>query len=418
MLLRNDTTRVDATTTLTACRCCQSHKLFCFLPMGLHSPANLFVRPEDADVPQPAFPLDAKVCLECGLIQVADQIPLGFFEHYVSVPTGATTMHSHFAGLAEVLTHRAQGGLIVDVGCSDGIMLAAANATGASTLGIDPSSSAAALARARGVKIHEGCFNLETAEKVATEHGRASVISTINTFNHIGDLHAFMDGVSRLLADDGTFVIEMPWAVRILEGNQFDNMHHEHVSELSLLSIKKLMNSFAMDIVDVERLAVPSGSMRVFIQRMAMGATQTAAVFRMLSDEREAGLTDRQTWVEFATRVETIGDRLVEVIDKLRGQGLTIAGYGAPATSTTLLTFFGLGRDRIDFLVDRSPMKQGLLSPGTLIPVKSPAAIEEERPDVLLILEGNLVVDFLDQQKTFVARGGRFLVPLPEPVLI
>lgn len=418
MLLRSDTTKVDATTTLTACRCCQSQELFCLLPMGLHPPANMFVRPEDKDAPQPAFPLDAKVCLECGLLQVADQIPPGFFEHYLYVPSGATTMHSHFAGLAEVLARRAQGGLIVDVGCNDGLMLAAANARGALTLGIDPAANIADLARERGVKVHEAYFTPETADRVAAEHGRASVISTTNTFNHIGDLHAFMEAVDRLLADDGTFVIEVPWAMKILEGNQFDNIYHEHVSELSLLSIKKLVNSFAMDIVDVERLAVHGGSMRVFIQRMALGTTPTAAVLDMLSDEREAGLTDWQTWVEFSARIEIIRDRLIEMIDELRGQGLRIAGYGAPAKSTTLLTYFGLGRDRIDFLVDRSPLKQGLLSPGALIPVKSPAAIEEEQPDVLLVLAWNFLDEILDQQKVFAARGGQFLVPLPEPVLI
>jgi len=418
MLLRNDTIHDSVPAVLTACRCCQSQNLFCFLPMGLHSPANMFIRPADASVPQPAFPLDAKICLDCGLIQVADQIPPGFFEHYLYVPSGAATMHGHFAGLAEVLTRRAKGGLIVDIGCNDGLMLAAANGLGARTLGIDPASNIAVLARERGVEVLEAYFTPETADRIVAEHGRAAVISTTNTFNHIGDLHAFMDAISRLLADDGTFVIEVPWAAKILEGNQFDNIYHEHVSELSLLSIKKLVNFFAMDVVDVDRLPVHGGSMRVFIQRMAPGTMPTDAVFDMLSDEREAGLTDQQTWVEFAGRIESIRDRLTRMIDQLRADGLTVAGYGAPAKGNTLLTYFGLGPDRIDFLVDRNPLKQGLLSPNTLIPVKPPEAIEEERPDVLLVLAWNFLDEILDQQKAFAARGGRFLVPLPEPALI
>lgn len=214
MLQRHDLIRASGENILTQCRCCQSENLFCFLPMGLHAPANMFVRPADENVPQPAFPLDAKVCLDCGLIQVADQIPEGFFEHYLYVPSGAATMHSHFDGLADRLIERANGGLIIDIGCNDGLMLSAANAKGATTLGIDPAANIAVLARERGVDVLEAYFNTETAEQVAALHGRAAVISTTNTFNHIGDLHQFMEAVKLLLAEDGTFVIEVPWAVK------------------------------------------------------------------------------------------------------------------------------------------------------------------------------------------------------------
>lgn len=418
MLVPNDTIRPDEAATLTACRCCRSGDLFCFLPLGLHAPANMFVRPEDAATPQPAFPLDATVCLSCGLIQVADQIPAGFFEHYLYVPSGAATMHTHFAGLADVLARRAGGGLIVDVGCNDGLMLAAANAKGARTLGVDPAANIAVLARERRVEVIEGYFTPEIADRIAADRGRAAVISTTNTFNHIGDLHAFMEGIDRLLADDGTFVIEVPWAVKILEGNQFDNVYHEHVSELSLLSVRKLVSFFGLDVVDVERLPVHGGSMRVFVQRVALGTAPTSAVSDMLAEEAAAGLTDRQTWVRFAERVHGIRDRLIGMIDEMRRGGLIVAGYGAPAKGNTLLTYFGLGRDRIDFVVDRNPLKQGLLCPGSLIPVKPPGAIEEERPDVLLVLAWNFLDEILEQQKSFASRGGRFLVPLPEPVLI
>lgn len=417
MLLHTDETPVAAMS-LIACRCCTSQNLFCFLPMGLHAPANAFVRPADAGIPQPAFPLDATVCLDCGLIQVADQIPAHFFEHYLYVPSGAATMHTHFAELAGVLVERARGGLIVDVGCNDGLMLQAAMRQGGRALGIDPAANIAELARARGVQVVEAYFTPATADRIAAEHGPAAVISTTNTFNHIGDLHSFMEAVTRLLAEDGTFVIEVPWAVDILDGLQFDNIYHEHVSELSLLSIKKLVGAFGMDVVDVRRLPVHGGSMRVFVQRKSLGAMASGAVFEMLLAEREAGLTHRETWEEFAQRIDGIRDRLIAMIDDLRASGLKVAGYGAPAKGNTLLTYFGIGPDRIDFTVDRNPLKQGLLCPGSLIPVRPPEAIEDEKPDVLLVLAWNFLDEILEQQKAFAARGGRFLVPLPEPILI
>ncbi|QFU10324.1 bifunctional 3-demethylubiquinone-9 3-methyltransferase/ 2-octaprenyl-6-hydroxy phenol methylase [Rhodobacteraceae bacterium THAF1] len=403
---------------LTQCRCCLSEDLFCFLPLGLHAPANMFIRPEEASEPHPAFPLDAQVCLSCGLVQVADQIPAGFFEHYLYVPSGASTMHTHFKGLAEALEARAKGGLIVDVGCNDGLMLAAANAQGSKTLGIDPAANIAELSRERGVEVVVDYFTPETAARLAKERGKAAVISTTNTFNHIGDLHDFMRAVDVLLEPEGTFVIEVPWGLEILEGNQFDNIYHEHVSELSLLSVRKLVQHFDMDIVDVEHMPVHGGTMRVYVRRTACGEAPSARVVFMLEREDAAGMTDRATWIAFADRVHDIRERLLAALDLIKSEGLKVAGYGAPAKGNTLLTYFGIGPDRVDFLVDRNPLKQNMLAPNTGIPVKSPEAIKTEKPDVLLVLAWNFLDEILEQQADFAAAGGRFLVPLPDVRMI
>lgn len=403
---------------MTTCRCCKSENMFCFLPMGPHAPANMFVRPEDRDAPQPAFLLDAQVCLDCGLVQVTDQIPEGFFEHYLYVPSGAATMHVHFADFARKLEERACGRLIVDIGCNDGLMLAAANANGSRTLGVDPAANIADLARERGVEVEEAYFTVETARRVRGERGPAAVIAASNTFNHIGDLHAFMAAVAELLADDGTFVVEVPWALKILEGNQFDNVYHEHVSELSLLSISKLVQFFDMDVVDVEHLPVHGGSIRVFVRRRNTGDAPSQAVADTLAAEADAQLTEQATWEAFADRIRSIGEELVHMIDDLRAQGLSVAGYGAPAKGNTLLTYFGLGPDRIDFLVDRNPLKQGMLTPNTGIEVLAPAAIASRKPDVLLVLAWNFLDEIVEQQAAFKASGGQLLVPLPEPRLL
>lgn len=402
---------------LTQCRTCLAPNPYLFLPMGSHPPANMFVRPEQATQKQPAFQLNTQACLSCGLIQVADQIPADFFRHYLYVPSGAATMHTHFAELGRVIRERAGKGLIVDIGCNDGLLLSLCNQAGARTLGIDPAANLAKIANERGVDVHISYFDPDTANQVRNTHGSASVIVTTNTFNHIGNLHPFMEGVVNLLAEDGVFVIEVPWAKEILLTNEFDNVYHEHVSELSLLSIVKLGEQFGLSVVDVHRLSVHGGSMRVFLQRSNVGKVQPI-VQEMLNEEQAVGILEAKTYDTFAARTNAIRDKLLGMLTDLRGQGLRIAGYGAPAKGNTLLNYFNIGTDYLEFLVDRNPLKQGLLSPGKLIPIKGVETIAQEKPDVLLVLAWNFFDEIRQQQAEWHAAGGRFLVPLPEPVLI
>lgn len=403
---------------LHECRACGSGRLHLFLPMGNHPPANMFVRPEDAGKPQPAFPLNAQACLDCGLIQVADQVPEGFFRHYLYIPSGAATMHGHFEGLARVLADRAAGGLIVDIGCNDGLMLGFANALGAQTLGVDPAANLAEAAARNGVEVHVAYFGPETADELRAARGPAQVISTSNTLNHIGDLMGFMDGINRLLADDGWFVVELPWGLDILRGNQFDNIYHEHMSEMSLKSLVRLAERSGMAVVDVTRLPVHGGSMRVFMRKAGAAGAPSAEVRHMLAAEDEAGMNDAATFADLADHARQIGTDLRALLAGLKAQGKTIAGYGAPAKGNTLLNYFQIGPETLDFLVDRNPLKQGMLSPGTLIPIHDTAAIAERKPDYLLVLAWNFFDEIRQQLSDYEAAGGRFIVPLPSPHIV
>ncbi|MFI2765857.1 class I SAM-dependent methyltransferase [Ruegeria faecimaris] len=406
------------TSVRTTCRTCRSTNLMLVLPMGDHPPANMFARPEQKDVPQPAFPLNTQACLDCGLIQVADQVPADFFTDYLYVPSGAATMHTHFAELASVAVERAQGGLIIDIGCNDGLMLSHANDQGGRTLGIDPAANLAKIAGERGVRVHVDFFNRATAQQIRETEGPASVITTTNTFNHIDDLHGFTEGVLDLLTDDGVFIIEVPWGKMILETNEFDNVYHEHVSELSLLSVVKLGQSVGLDVVDVTKLPVHGGSMRVFMQPAALNKTPAPIVADMLADEDAAGMTNKEAYEAFAERVHAMQESLVSMLADLKASGKTIAGYGAPAKGNTLLNYFDIGTETLDFLVDRNTLKQGLYSPGKLIPVLAPEAVMERKPDYLLVLAWNFFDEIREQMADFEAAGGKFIVPLPMPVVI
>ena len=403
---------------LHECRACGSGRLHLFLPMGNHPPANMFVRPEDAGKPQPAFPLNAQACLDCGLIQVADQVPEGFFRHYLYIPSGAATMHGHFEGLARVLADKAAGGLIVDIGCNDGLMLGFANAFGAQTLGVDPAANLTEAAARNGVEVHVAYFGPETADELRAARGPAQVISTSNTLNHIGDLMGFMDGIDLLLADDGWFVVELPWGLDILRGNQFDNIYHEHMSEMSLKSLVRLAERSGMAVVDVTRLPVHGGSMRVFMRKAGSAGAPSAEVRHMLAAEDEAGMNDAATFADLADHARQIGTDLRALLAGLKAQGKTIAGYGAPAKGNTLLNFFRIGPEMLDFLVDRNPLKQGMLSPGTLIPIHDTSAIAERKPDYLLVLAWNFFDEIRQQLADYEAAGGRFIVPLPSPHIV
>jgi SAM-dependent methyltransferase len=403
---------------LTKCRACQSDSLYLFLPMNDHPPANMFVRAEEVEKEQPAFPLNTQVCLDCGLIQVADQIPPGFFDHYLYVPSGATAMHDHFADLAEVVTGTADGSLVADIGCNDGLMLMQANKLGARTLGIDPAANIAEIAAERGVDVEVCYFTPATAETIAERHGKAGVIVTTNTFHHIGDLHAFMDAVTKFLDDDGTFIVEVPWALQIVKLNQFDNVYHEHVSELTVKSFTRLAAFFGMRVVDVQKLAIHGGSLRVFMEFDSKGTTPSADVDAMIQEEHKAGLFERATYEKFANNVLKLREELIEMIDDMKVRGLKIAGYGAPAKGNTLLNFFDIGTERIDFLVDRNTLKHGLFSPGKKIPILPTDAIAREKPDVLLVLAWNFFDEIREQQAEFEKAGGRYIIPLPKPAIV
>ncbi len=405
---------------LAQCRACLAADPFLYLPLGDHAPAQMLIRPEDIDKKQPAFGLNTQVCLNCGLIQVADQIPPDFFRHYLYVPSGAATMHAHFAELADRLFALAgRDGLIVDIGCNDGLMLAAANALGAKTLGVDPAANIAELANKRGVEVHLDYFTPRSAEILRAQRGPAKIIATSNTFNHIGDLHTFMKSITVFLSGDGYFVVEVPRAKEMLERNLFDNMYHEHVSQFSLLSIVKLGEFFDMEVVDVDPLPkIHGGSMRVFLARKSAGKQRQPIVGKMLQEEKDGGMLERTSYVELVKRVDAIGAELRTMLSRFREQGKKIVGYGASARGNTLITYYGIGRDYLEFLVDKNPLKQGLHSPNTRIPIKPVEAIAQERPDIVFVLAWNFFDEIKVQQSAFLARGGKFVIPLPRPMIV
>ena len=406
---------------MDVCRACKSNEMFMFLELGPHPPANQFLTREQLDQPEPSFPLNAHVCLDCALIQVPDFIPPDYFRHYLYVPSASDAMHGHFAGLARTLSDRfvsSPEDMIVDIGSNDGLFLKACSDLGAGTLGVEPASNLAEMARQKGLDVVNEYFSPEIAGRIRDQYGAATVIVTTNTFNHIDDLHAFVEGVSALLDEQGVFVIEVPQALELVEKNEFDTIYHEHLSEFSIKSLVDLFNYFSMEIFDVERLEIHGGSMRIFVQKDGAGRAASPLLAEWPARERAVKLFSKSTYRAFKDRVEQNKTRLVSMLKELKQQGKKLAGYGAPAKGNTLLNYCGIGSGLLEFLADRSQLKHGLYSPGMHISIVPPETILKEQPDYLLILAWNFAEEIMAQQDEFRQRGGKFILPIPEPRIV
>jgi SAM-dependent methyltransferase len=370
---------------------------------------------------EPAFDLDTHVCLACGLIQVPNVIPPDFFRNYVYVPSASDTMHDHFGELAATIGSRLAtwpDDLVVDIGSNDGLFLSQWIARGRRGLGIEPARNLTEIARGRGVEVVNEYFTPALARAVRQQYGTARVIVTTNTFNHIDDLHDFMQGVVALLDDEGTFVVEVPHAGDLVEKNEFDTVYHEHVSEFSVKSLVDLFAVVGMAVVDIEELTIHGGSMRVFGRRMAPGEAPSAVVTAWLERERALGLLMADTYHAFSRRVAAIRTGLLDMLRTFKSRGARIAGYGAPAKGNTLLNYYGIGPDTLEYLADRNPLKHGLYSPGMHIPVVPAERVLETQPDYLLILAWNFADEIMRQQAEYRRRGGQFIVPIPEPRVV
>ena len=403
---------------MTECRTCKSQRLYLFLELGDHPLANGFLRADQLAEPEARFPLDVHVCLDCGLIQVADQVPAEYFRHYVYIPSASDVMQEHFARLAEVIRDRLLGApdaLTIDIGCNDGLLLSFLQRDGARTLGIDPASNIAELARERGVEVVNEYFTPELARAVRAEHGPAAVVVTTNTFHHIGDLDPFTLGVAELLADDGVFVVEVPHALELVEQNEFDGVYHEHVSQHTVKSFVDHLRLFGLEVFDVERLDVHGGSMRVFARKSANGQEPGPVVREWLAEEDERGLFRAETYDRFRERVERNRDETLRILAELKQNGRRVAGYGASARGNTLLNYYDIGPDTLEYIVDRNPLKHGLFSPGMHIPVVGTERLEDDPPDDLLLVAWNFADEIMRQLDGFHRRGGRFILPIPEP---
>jgi hypothetical protein len=261
-------------------------------------------------------------------------------------------------------------------------------------------------------------FSIGVARLIREKTGPVAAIAMSNTFNIIDDLDAVIEGVRVMLADDGAFVVEVPQAADLIEKNECDTIYHEHLSQFSVHSLVALFKRHGMEIFDFERLTLHGGSMRIFVQNRNAGRPVTPVVSAALARERDARLFEEKTYDDFLERVEKNRADFLSLVQGLKREGKRIAGYGAAAKGTTLLNYYGVGPDLMDFIADRNEMKHGLYSPGMHIPVVSPDVILSEQPDYLVILAWNFGEEVIAQQAEYRHRGGKFILPMPSNEIV
>lgn len=399
------------------CQVCRARKLHLVLDLGCTALANSFVAPAIVTQPEPKFPLRLMHCAACGLIQIDEHVPPEtLFKNYIYVSGTSDLIFTHAATLAARLVSQfglGRGDLVVEAASNDGTVLRAFQKHGVRTLGIDPAANIVARANQAGVPTRCDFFNRASAAALRQDAGPARLVLARHVLAHVADLHGFVQGFDEILADDGLAVVEVPYLRPFHDNLEFDTIYHEHLCYFSLRALTTLFDRFDMEVIDVHEVAIHGGSIVVTVQRCGGQREPTAQVHRLLAQEEWVGLERLETWQTFARRVAASKERLLTELDRLQDAGLAVAGYGAPAKGMTLLAYCGIGPDRLPYLIDKSPFKQNLLTPGHHIPVHAPDKILQARPDVLLLLAWNFADEIVRQQAEFQRRGGKFLLPIP-----
>ncbi len=401
----------------TTCRLCGGENPALALSLTPTPPANAFVAAERLDEPQETFPLDVFFCEDCAHVQLLDVVdPRILFENYVYVSGTSPVFVRHFEGYAGQILARYSppgGSLAVDIGSNDGTLLRFFKDAGLKVQGVDPAKDIAARATKDGIDTIAGFFTPELADRICRQKGPAAVIAANNVFAHADDLAGIVEGVRRLLAPGGVFVFEVSYLVDVLEKTLFDTIYHEHLAYHSVGPLMRFFAANGMEITDAARVDSHGGSLRCVVQHRGGPHPVDASVARLVALEESLGLHRVQALKDFAARVDRLKEELSSLLRRLKAEGKSIAGFGAPAKATTLMYHFAIGPGLLDFIVDDSPLKQGLYSPGMHIPVVPSTAIEDNKPDYLIILAWNFAPSIMEKHASFRQSGGHFIVPLP-----
>lgn len=405
-----------------SCRVCDGTKLSKVLSFGPTPLANAFLERHEARAAEMYYPLDAYLCRDCGLLQLLDVVaPKILFKDYVYVSSTSPAFVAHFRDFAEKAFERFslnRESLVVDIGSNDGILLTPFKEKGVRVLGVEPDRNIAALARKSGVDTMTEFFSPAVAQRIARRYGSADLITATNVFAHIDDIHAVLRGVKTLLKPEGVFVIEVPYLADFLEKNLFDTVYHEHLSYFSLAALHAFFTRAGMTIIDVEQIPTHGGSLRVSAAKAGARPSVNARVAKLLMREKKQKLRDEKTFERYNLRILLNRAKLLSLLSGLKRRGKRIAGYGAPAKGNTLLNFFSVGRELLDYIVDDSPFKQGKHTPGKRIPVVSSEVLKRNPPDYLLILAWNFAEPIMKKNEAFRKRGGKFIIPVPTPRIV
>jgi SAM-dependent methyltransferase len=388
--------------------------------LGPTALANSFLSSLDEFAREASYPLDVYFCRSCSLVQLLDVIdPEVLFRNYIYVSGTSDTMAAHYEEYAAAvigMLRLTADDLVAEVASNDGSLLRRFAQRGIRVLGVEPASNIARIAAETGVPTVNAFFNFRAAQSIQRKHGFAKAVLANNVLAHVDETRDFLLGCRRLLAPGGLAVIEVPYLGDLLDRLEYDTIYHEHLCYFSVTALMRLCEEAGLAVVRIDRVPVHGGSLRVYAS--ADRKEHSPAVRALASGEERLGFTGIERFQELARAVEANRRALVSLLERLHGEGRSLAGYGAPAKGNTLLNYCGIGPRLVPFTVDKNPLKVGKFTPGMHIPVLPVSELLARRPDYTLILAWNFASEILEQQSEYRARGGRFIVPVPEPRIL
>jgi SAM-dependent methyltransferase len=402
------------------CRSCGAALTTSFVDLGVSPLANNLIRPDQADALEPHYPLHAHVCNRCFLVQLGEfASPEKLFSDYPYFSSFSDTWLEHCDRYVSNIVPRlglGPGSRIVEIASNDGALLQFFQKRGLDVLGIEPAVNVARTAIEQGIPTEIAFFGRDAAERL--RRNAADLIVANNVLAHVPELNDFIAGLKLLLAPSGTITIEFPHLARLIGERQFDTIYHEHFSYFSLLSAEAALLRHGLSVYDVETLSTHGGSLRLFVSHAELGRPGTQGYASVAAAERKLGLDRLETYSKFAPAVVEAKRDILDFFTAARRAGKHVVGYGAAAKGTTLLNYCGAGREFMDYVVDRSPHKQGLLLPGVRLPIHDPERVFETKPDYLFVLAWNLREEILRTMGSITEWGGRFVFPIPQLEII
>jgi SAM-dependent methyltransferase len=404
-------------TLITQCRSCGHDSLISILSLGNTPLANSLLTAEQLAQPESTYPLAVVFCPQCTLVQLTETVsPEVLFREYVYFSSFSDTMLKHSQALTERLT--AERGLnansqVIEIASNDGYLLQFYRQAGVPVLGIEPARNIAKVANERGIRTISEFFDAELAQQLRAEGEHADVIHAHNVLAHVPDVNGVLAGFHTILKAGGVVMVEAPYVKDLIDHVEFDTIYHEHIFYYSLTALDRLFARHGLLIYDVERVPIHGGSLRIFAAHTGERERADRAN-ALLAEEAAWGVGDAAFYAQFAARVQALKHDLCVLLDKLKSDNARIAAYGASAKGSTLLNYFGIGAETLDFVADRSTVKQGRYTPGTHLLIAPPERLLTDMPDYVLLLTWNFADEILQQQAKYRAQGGKFILPIPQ----